>query len=227
MEKVFPLGISITLFLSHFCLRVSNTHSDVLPDLRATNASSDQMTFLHWFTVQSSCVLAHFNRSRAASDVNFGRLRASQWEISWARSVALRVLAFKSIPMFVFSCLQMILGFDRNWRNSILTARGVIDMSLPDLGSLTSKNVVWSLLKTHWTMVCETFKFRSIWVNFRPNCVWPDIWPLMSKESFFLEVLLPEIEVNKVLLSIVNAVEEGELFWRYAILRVFAIQLKT
>jgi len=34
----------------------------------------------------------------------------------------------------------------------------------------------------------------------------------MSKESFFLEVLLPEIEVNGVLLSIVDAVEEGELF---------------
>ncbi len=49
----------------------------------------------------------------------------------------------------------------------------------------------------------------------------------MSKESFFLEVLLPEIEVNEVLLSIVDAVEEGGLFWRYAILRVFAIQPKT
>ncbi len=45
----------------------------------------------------------------------------------------------------------------------------------------------------------------------------------MSKESFFLEVLLSEIEVNKALLSIVNAVEEDELFWRYAILRVFVI----
>ncbi len=227
MKKIFSLRIFITLSLSHFCLRVSNTYSDVLPDSWVTNASFDQMTFLHWFMIQSSCVLAHFNRSRAASDVNFGRLRASQWEISWARSVALRVLTFKLISMFVFSCLQMILDFDRNWRNSILTARGIIDMSLPDLSSLTSKNVVWSLLKTHWTMVRETFKFRSIWVNFRSNWVWPDIWSLMSKESFFLEVLLPEIEVNEVLLSIVNAVEEGELFWRYAILRVFAIQSKT
>jgi len=34
----------------------------------------------------------------------------------------------------------------------------------------------------------------------------------MSKESFFLEVLLSEIEVNETLLSIVNAVEEDELF---------------
>ncbi len=45
----------------------------------------------------------------------------------------------------------------------------------------------------------------------------------MSKESFFLEVLLSEIEVNEALLSIVNAVEEDELFWRYTILRVFMI----
>ncbi len=223
MEKAFPLGIPITLSLSHFCLRVPNIHSGVLSDLRATDASFDQMTFLHWFTVQSLWFLVHFNRSRAASDVNFGRLRASQWEIPWARSVALRVLAFKSIPVLIFSCLQMILGFDRNWRNSILAARGVIDMSLPDLGSLTSKNVVWSLFKTHWTMVRGTFKFRSIWVSFRSNWVWPDIWPLVSKESFFLEVLLPEIGVNEALLSIVDAVEEGELFWRYAILRVFVI----
>ncbi len=223
MKKAFSLRISITLSLSHFCLKVSNTHSRVLPDSRATNVSSDQMTFLHWFTVQSLCFLAHFNRIRAASGVNFGRLRASQWEISWARSVALRVLAFKSISMFVFSCLQMILDFDRNWRNSILAARGVIDMSLPDLSSLTSKSVVWSLLKTLWTMIWETFKFRPIWVSFRPNLACPDISPLMSKESFFLEVLLPEIEVNEALLSIVNAVEEGELFWRYAILRVFVI----
>ena len=34
----------------------------------------------------------------------------------------------------------------------------------------------------------------------------------MSEESFFLEVPLPEIEVNGVLLSIVDAVEEGGLF---------------
>ena len=227
MKKIFPLGISITLSLSHFCLRVSNTHSDVLSDPRATNVSFDQMTFLHWFTVQSLWFLAHFNRSRAASGVNFDRLRASQWEISWARSVALRVLAFKSIPMFFFSCLQVILGFDRNWRNSILVARGVIDMGLPDLGSLALKDVVWSLLKTHWTVIRGTFKFRSIWVGFRSNWAWPDIWPLVSKESPFLGVLLPEIGVNGALLSIVGAVEEGGMFWRYAILRVFAIQPKT
>ncbi len=66
-------------------------------------------------------------------------------------------------------------------------------------------------------MIREMFKFCSIWVNFRSNCVWPDIWSLMSKESFFLEVLLSEIEVNEALLNIVNAVEEDELFWRYAI----------
>ncbi len=34
----------------------------------------------------------------------------------------------------------------------------------------------------------------------------------MSKESFFLEVLLSEIKVNEALLSIVNAVEKDELF---------------
>jgi hypothetical protein len=34
----------------------------------------------------------------------------------------------------------------------------------------------------------------------------------VSKESFFLEVLLLEIEVKGALLSIVDAVEEGELF---------------
>jgi hypothetical protein len=34
----------------------------------------------------------------------------------------------------------------------------------------------------------------------------------MSKESSFLGVLLPEIGVNGVLLSIVDAVEEGGLF---------------
>ncbi len=181
------------------------------------------MTFLHWFMIQSLWFLVHFNRSRAASDVNFDRLRASQWEISWARSVALRVLAFKSISVLIFSCLQMILNFDCNWRNSILAAWKVIDMSLSDLSSLTSKSVVWSLFKMHWMMICKTFKFYSIWVSFRSNWTWSDIWSLMSKESFFLEVLLSEIEVNEALLSIVNAVEEGELFWRYAILRVFMI----
>jgi len=34
----------------------------------------------------------------------------------------------------------------------------------------------------------------------------------MSKENFFLEVLLSKIKVNEALLSIVNAVEEDELF---------------
>jgi len=61
-------------------------------------------------------------------------------------------------------------------------------------------------------MVRGTFKFRPIWVGFRPNLACPDISSLTSKESFFLEVLLPEIEVNEVLLSIEDAVEEGELF---------------
>ena len=222
MEKIFPLGISITLSLSHFCLRVSNIHSRVLPDLRVTNVSSDQMTFLHWFTIQFSCLLAHLNRSRAASGVNFGRLRASQWEIPWARSVALRVLAFKSIPMFIFSCLQVILGFDRNWRNSILAAREVIDKGLPDLGLLTSKNAVQSLPKTSFMMMRGTFKFRLIWVSVASSSACPVIFPLVNKSSSFLRVLLPEIVVNGALLSMVNVVEEGWLFWRYAILRVFA-----
>jgi len=61
-------------------------------------------------------------------------------------------------------------------------------------------------------MVRGTFKFRPIWVSFRPNLACPDISPLVSKESSFLEVLLSEIGVNEALLSIVNAVEEGELF---------------
>jgi len=49
-------------------------------------------------------------------------------------------------------------------------------------------------------------------VGVRPNLACPDISPLASKESSFLEVLLPEIEVNGALLSIVDAVEEDELF---------------
>jgi len=49
-------------------------------------------------------------------------------------------------------------------------------------------------------------------VNVRPNLACSDISSLASKESFFLEVLIPEIEVNEALLSIVNAVEEDELF---------------
>ena len=222
MEKGFPLGISITLSLSHFCLGISNTHSGVLPDPRATNASSDQMTLPHWSTVQSLCFLAHFNRSRATSGVNFGRRRASQWEIPWARSVALRVLASKSIPVFVFSCLQVILGFDRNWRNSTLAARGVIDKGLPDLGLLTPEGAVQSLPKTSLMVVRGTFKLRLIWVGAAPSSACPVIFPLVNKSSSFLEVLLPEIVVNGALLSMVDVVEEGWLFWRYAILRVFA-----
>jgi len=61
-------------------------------------------------------------------------------------------------------------------------------------------------------VVRGTFKFRPIWVDFRPNWAWPDISPLVSKESSFLEVLLPEIGVNGAVLSIVGAVEEGGLF---------------
>jgi len=66
-------------------------------------------------------------------------------------------------------------------------------------------------------MLEETFKLRAIWMSVRSNLACSDISSLMSKESFFLEVLLPEIEVNEALLNIVNAVEEDELFWRYAI----------
>ena len=61
-------------------------------------------------------------------------------------------------------------------------------------------------------MVRGTFKFRPIWVGFRPRLACPDILPLVIKESSFLEVLLPEIGVNGALLSIVDEVEEGELF---------------
>ncbi len=61
-------------------------------------------------------------------------------------------------------------------------------------------------------MLGGTFKLRAIWVGVRPNLACPDISPLVSKESFFLGVLLPEIEVNGGLLSMVNVVEEGELF---------------
>jgi len=57
-----------------------------------------------------------------------------------------------------------------------------------------------------------TSKLRAIWVGVRPNLACPDISPLVSKESFFLEVLLPEIEVNGGLLSMVDVVEEDELF---------------
>ncbi len=61
-------------------------------------------------------------------------------------------------------------------------------------------------------MLEGTSKLRAIWVGVRPNLACPDISPLTSKESSFLEVLLPEIEVNEALLSIVDAVEEDELF---------------
>ena len=222
MKKAFSLRISITLSLSHFCLKVSNTHSRVLPVSRVTNASFNQMTLSHWFTVQLLCFSAHFNRSRAASDVNFGRLRASQWEISWARSVTLRVLAFKSISMFIFSCLQMILDFDRNWRSSILAAQEVIDKDLSDLSLLTSKNAVQSLSKTSFMMMRETLKFRLIWVSVASSSACLVILSLVNKSSFFLKILLSEIVVNEALLSMMNVIEEGWLFWRYAILRVFA-----
>jgi len=49
-------------------------------------------------------------------------------------------------------------------------------------------------------------------VSVRSNLACSDISSLISKESFFLKVLLSEIEVNEALLSIVNAVEEDELF---------------
>ncbi len=222
MKKSFSLRIFITLSLSHFCLKISNTHSDVLPDSRVTNASFDQMTLFHWFMIQFLCFLAHFNRSRATSDVNFDRRRASQWEISWARSVALRVLAFKSISMFIFSCLQMILDFDRNWRNSTLAAWEVIDKDLSDLSLLTSKSAVQSLSKTSFMMMQETFKLRLIWVSVASSSACLVIFPLVNKSSFFLEILLSEIVVNEALLSMMNVIEEGWLFWRYAILRVFA-----
>ncbi len=49
-------------------------------------------------------------------------------------------------------------------------------------------------------MLEGTSKLRAIWVGVRPNLACPDISSLMSKENFFLEVLLPEIEVNGGLL---------------------------
>ena len=61
-------------------------------------------------------------------------------------------------------------------------------------------------------MLGGTFKLRAIWVGVRPNLACPDISPLVSKESSFLEVLLPEIEVNGGLLNMVDVVEEDELF---------------
>ena len=116
----------------------------------------------------------------------------------------------------------MILDFDRNWRNSILAAREIIDKGLPDLSLLTSKNAVQSLSKTSFMMVRETFKFRLIWVSVASSSACLVIFPLVNKSSFFLRVLLPEIVVNEALLSMMNVIEEDWLFWRYAILRVFA-----
>jgi hypothetical protein len=57
-----------------------------------------------------------------------------------------------------------------------------------------------------------TSKLRAIWVNVRSNLACSDISSLVSKESSFLGVLLPEIEVNGGLLNMVDVVEEGELF---------------
>jgi hypothetical protein len=71
-------------------------------------------------------------------------------------------------------------------------------------------------------MVRGMFKLRPIWVNSASSFACPAIFPLINKSSFFLEGLLPGIEVNEALLSMVNEVEEGELFRRNAILRVFA-----
>jgi len=49
-------------------------------------------------------------------------------------------------------------------------------------------------------------------VSVRSNLACSDISSLTSKESFFLEVLLSEIEVNEDLLNMMNVVEEDELF---------------
>jgi hypothetical protein len=49
-------------------------------------------------------------------------------------------------------------------------------------------------------------------VSVRFNLACSDISSLMSKESFFLEVLLSEIEVNEDLLNMMNVIEEDELF---------------
>ena len=61
-------------------------------------------------------------------------------------------------------------------------------------------------------MLGGTSKLRAIWVGVRPNLACPDISPLASKESSFLGVLLPEIEVNGRLLNMVDVVEEDGLF---------------
>jgi hypothetical protein len=60
-----------------------------------------------------------------------------------------------------------------------------------------------------------TSKLRAIWVGVRPNLACPDISPLVSKESSFLGVLLPEIGVTEGLLKMVDVVEEGALFYLF------------
>ena len=68
----------------------------------------------------------------------------------------------------------------------------------------------------------ETLKFRLIWMSVASSSACLVILSLVNKSSFFLKILLPEIVVNEALLSMMNVIEEGWLFWRYAILRVFA-----
>ncbi len=68
----------------------------------------------------------------------------------------------------------------------------------------------------------ETLKFRLIWMSVASSSACLVILSLVNKSSFFLKILLPEIVVNEALLSMMNMVEEDWLFWRYAILRVFA-----
>jgi len=92
-------------------------------------------------------------------------------------------------------------------------------VGLPDLTLLTPEDVVSSRRKTLWTVIRGMFKLRSIWVSPASSSDWPAIFSLVSKSSSFLEALLSEIEVNGVLLSIVNEVKEGELFWRVAFSR--------
>ncbi len=92
-------------------------------------------------------------------------------------------------------------------------------VGLLDLTLLTSKDVVLSRRKTLWTMIRGMFKLRSIWMSSASSSDWSAIFSLISKSSSFLGALLPEIEVNGVLLSIVNEVEEGGLFWRVAFSR--------
>jgi len=71
--------------------------------------------------------------------------------------------------------------------------------------------------KTLRTMLRGTSKHRAIWVDVRvrPNLACPDISLLVSKESSFLGVLLPEIGVTEGLLNMVDVVEEGALFYLF------------